>query len=72
MSEAIYSMAAMCLKGDKDTSIAITKKKKKRNDYITKIEAMIEKEIKNGRCILWYWISFYKQHNTLHTRPNLC
>lgn len=44
-------MAAMCLKGDKDTSIAITKKKK-RNDYITKIEAMIEKEIKNGRCIL--------------------
>ena len=46
-------MAAMCLKGDKDTSIAITKKKKKkRNDYITKIEAMIEKEIKNGRCIL--------------------
>ena len=29
MSEAIYSMAAMCLKGDKDASIAITKKKKK-------------------------------------------
>ena len=45
-------MAAMCLKGEKNTSIAKKKKKKKRNDYITKIEAMIEKEIKNGRCIL--------------------